>query len=88
MRRIHSNSLLPVSVLNQAKITGLRKVGEKLIGRCPACAEEGGDRHAEHLVIYPDGRFGCVAHPGAAGREHRRGYTNWLGNALRDGPWW
>lgn len=31
------------------------------IARCPACAEEGNDRIGEHLIIYRDGRFGCVA---------------------------
>jgi hypothetical protein len=38
--------------------------------RCPACAEDGGDRKGEHLRIYPDGRFGCCVHP--KDREHRR----------------
>ncbi len=38
--------------------------------RCPACAEGGGDRAAEHLRIYPDGRFGCCVHP--KDREHRK----------------
>ena len=32
-------------------------------GKCPACASTGGDEKGEHLIVYPDGRFGCVVHP-------------------------
>ena len=42
----------------------------KITARCPACAETGGDRTGNHLVIFPDGRFACAAHPGDA--DHRR----------------
>ncbi len=42
----------------------------KVTARCPACAETGGDRTGNHLVIFPDGRFACAAHPGDA--DHRR----------------
>ena len=31
--------------------------------RCPACAASGADSKSEHLIVFPDGRFGCVAHP-------------------------
>ena len=40
------------------------------IARCPACAESGGDRKMEHLVIFPDGRFACAAHQGDS--AHRK----------------
>jgi hypothetical protein len=43
-----------------------------VIARCPACAAVGQDRHGEHLVVYPDGRFGCVVHPGKSGWLHRK----------------
>lgn len=36
----------------------------KITARCPACAEEGSDRSGNHLVIYPSGKFACVADPG------------------------
>ena len=31
--------------------------------KCPACASAGGDDKGEHLIVYPDGRFGCVVYP-------------------------
>lgn len=40
--------------------------------RCPACAEDGHDNKGEHLIIYPDGRFGCVAFPDESGVDHRK----------------
>lgn len=51
---------------------------EKLVGladgmkraRCPACAEKRQDTKGEHLLIYPDGRFGCCLFP--RDREHRK----------------
>ena len=58
--------------LDIARLEKVRQVGGKTIARCPACAEEGNDEKGEHLVIMPDGRFGCVAHPGAAGKSHRQ----------------
>jgi hypothetical protein len=42
----------------------------KITARCPACAETGGDRKGSHLVVFPDERFACAAHPGDG--EHRR----------------
>ena len=50
----------------------MRKRIGKIVARCPACAELGHDEKGEHLVIMPDGRFGCVVCPGAAGKEHRK----------------
>jgi hypothetical protein len=45
------------------KLTHLRDKGDKKTARCPACAADGGDSRGEHLAIFPDGKFGCVAHP-------------------------
>lgn len=44
--------------------------GGRVEARCPACAESGNDRKGEHLLIKPDGRFGCCAYP--KDREHRK----------------
>ena len=43
-----------------------------VVARCPACAVVGQDRDGNHLVVYPDGRFGCVVYPGKAGWLHRK----------------
>ena len=43
---------------------------DKIVSRCPACAASGGDKTGNHLVVFPDGRFACAAHPGDS--EHRR----------------
>lgn len=38
--------------------------------RCPACAQTGNDRKGEHLLVHPDGKFGCCVFPGD--RVHRK----------------
>jgi hypothetical protein len=56
-------------------LTRLEKVkhrGPNVIARCPACAESGGDRKGEHLMINDAGRFGCVLFPGQGGQQHRQ----------------
>lgn len=58
--------------LDTGRLENVHKRGGKTIARCPACAEQGHDTSGEHLVIDAQGRFGCVVHPGAHGREHRR----------------
>ena len=47
------------------------KFDNKVIARCPACAAEGGDKKGEHLVIFPDGKFGCVKYEGDAAHRNR-----------------
>ena len=37
---------------------------------CPACREAGKDKTGNHLLIHPDGRFGCAMHPGDG--KHRK----------------
>jgi len=56
-------------------ISKLEKVqcrGKKIIARCPACAEIGGDEQGNHLVIDGQGRFACAVHPGKPGATHRK----------------
>ena len=48
----------------------VKKSDGKIIARCPACAAAGGDTNGEHLVMYRDGRYGCVVHP--SDREHNK----------------
>lgn len=61
-------------------VVGLRKVGSKMVGQCPACAEAGGDKQRNHLVVQADGRFGCVIHPGASGKAHRQRIFQLIGD--------
>jgi hypothetical protein len=58
--------------LDTSKLENVKTRGSKTRARCPACAEEGGDKTGDHLSISADGRFGCVRYPGAEGAEHRR----------------
>ena len=41
----------------------VRKPDGRVQARCPACAAHGADEKGEHLVVFADGKFGCVAHP-------------------------
>lgn len=49
----------------------LVEMGDRWIGQCPACASEGSDSKGDHLVVWPDGRWGCVVHKGEEGKDHR-----------------
>ena len=42
--------------------------------RCPACAEQRHDTKGNHLIVFPNGAFGCVAFAGDSpkARKHRR----------------
>ena len=61
-------------------IVKLRRQPSGFVGRCPACAEVGQDNGGNHLIIWPDGRFACVCHPGYQGREHRKRIFFLVGN--------
>ena len=58
--------------LDLSRLQNVRQCGGKTIARCPACAEDERDGKGDHLVIYQNGKFGCVTCPGAAGHEHRK----------------
>ena len=47
--------------LDLSKLENLHTETDKTVGRCPACAEKGRDKNGDHLVIYPDGKYTCVA---------------------------
>ena len=57
-----------------------------VLARCPACGVGGKDRKGEHLVVYPDGRFGCVMYPGDAGWLHRKVIWEAVGERKRRPP--
>jgi len=58
------------SHLDLSLLERVRHHANKVTARCPACAEQGQDRKAAHLVIFPSGKFACAAHPGDG--EHQR----------------
>ena len=55
-----------------SKLENIKNKGEKIIARCPTCAESGQDKKGNHLVINSDGRFACVMFPGLSGHARRR----------------
>lgn len=58
--------------LDIARLNNVQQRGGNIIAQCPACAENGRDKHGNHLTIDTEGRFACVVNPGAAGAEHRK----------------
>lgn len=58
--------------LNIALLNNVHQQGNKTITECPICAKTGGDKTADHLVIYDNGEYGCINYPGPTGVEHRR----------------
>lgn len=71
--------------LDLSKLECVRSLPGKIIARCPACAEAGGDKRGNHLVIYPDGQYGCVAHQGD--KRHRKRIMRLVGNAGEAKQW-
>lgn len=50
--------------LDLSKLQNVRHLsGGKTTARCPACAAGGGDTKGDHLVIFANGKFGCVKYP-------------------------
>ena len=66
--------------LDLSKLQKLNQRGDKLTAQCPACLENGGDTAGNHLAVFADGRFACIAFQGDA--EHRRRIFELVG--LRD----
>lgn len=56
--------------LDLTKLENVKIANGKTTARCPACKENGSDEGGDHLVIYPDDKFGCVKHEGNS--EHRK----------------
>lgn len=46
-------------MIDISKLEKIKYQNNKIICRCPACFSEGFDRGGNHLVVYPDGKFGC-----------------------------
>ena len=57
--------------LDPAKLENVKELaGGAKRARCPACAEAGHDKTGNHLLIKPDGRFGCCVF--ADDKPHRQ----------------
>lgn len=59
-------------MLDLSKLEKPRHKGNKIIARCPACAETGNDNNADHLMINENGSFACVVNQGSDGKDHRK----------------
>jgi hypothetical protein len=76
-------------MLNKAKLQNIvEKADGSYTARCPACASSGADAKGEHLIVYPDGAFGCVVHEDD--KDHRKAIAVLVGaessGARRHGP--
>jgi 5S rRNA maturation endonuclease (ribonuclease M5) len=56
--------------LDVSRLDNVSEQSGKITAACPACREQGSDKSGDHLLIMPDGRYGCAAHPKNA--EHRK----------------
>jgi putative DNA primase/helicase len=61
-----------MSRLDEALLEKIQRRGNRIVCRCPACAEAGHDKTGNHLSVQSSGAFTCVQFPGAEGREHRK----------------
>ena len=69
--------------LDESKLENVRRKGAKLTARCPACAEKGGDRKGEHLDVYENGAYHCVATNGE--KRHGKRIFALVGKDVRGG---
>jgi hypothetical protein len=70
--------------LDISKLKNITVLNGKTTAQCPACAADGDDRKGNHLVIFPDGRFGCVVFPG--NKEHRWQIARLAGSSSHKPP--
>lgn len=49
-----------METLDLSKLEKVKRQGNKIICRCPACYQNGLDSTGNHLAVFNDGRFGCV----------------------------
>jgi len=47
--------------LDLTKLKMVRKLARKITAQCPACAERDGDSKGNHLVVYQNGKYACIA---------------------------
>jgi len=57
--------------LDFSKLECVKALADRTIAACPACREQGHDKKGDHLVIWPDGKFGCVSNPDDSAHRSR-----------------
>ena len=67
---------MPIDI---SKLEKVKRLTTKVIARCPACAEIGRDKSGEHLIVWPNGAFACVAFMGD--KDHRRQIARLAGDS-------
>ena len=71
-------------MIDAEQLQNAKARGNKIVARCPACAEAGNDKAGNHLIIYKDGRFGCVAFAGD--KAHRQRIAELVGDGGKSLP--
>ena len=60
-----------LSSIDPARLENVKRLdGGSIRAACPACRVAGSDKTGDHLLIQPDGKFGCAVNPGDG--EHRK----------------
>jgi len=70
--------------LDTSKLEKVKKQGGKIIAQCPACKITGEDKKGNHLVVFENGKFGCVAHEGDS--SHRKEIFSLVGITTKPSP--
>ena len=74
--------------LDRSKLHHVRDLGNGgFVAQCPACAEAGGDKQAQHLKVDAAGRFCCVVNAGKDGEQHRKRIFALAGVRPQPKPW-
>lgn len=68
-------------MINIAKLKNVVQKDGKIEAQCPACASAGADSKGNHLVVFADGKFACVACPDD--KEHRKLIYKLVGEKVR-----
>lgn len=73
-----------MSRIDVSKLANVVKKDGKTVARCPACAARGGDATGNNLVVFDDGKFGCVAAP--KNKAHNRMILQLVGSQETTSP--
>ncbi|MGA3266365.1 MAG: hypothetical protein ABSE16_06050 [Verrucomicrobiota bacterium] len=72
------------SGLDLARLDNVRRLDNGTVhAACPACRAAGSDKTGDHLLIKPDGKFGCAVHPDDRG--HRKEIFRLAGKSVSFG---